>query len=169
MSQMLSSKRATRGQRMTALIGEAVEQDEAFWGADVWESDDESFSEQEVEPDVFDSDFNDTEDEGGSDDEDGEKEAVNAGRKERSSSNRYREPGGPKVKKPLAASSSSSRSAGDDNGEVGDSNATTDVTAPVIRKKKIPRVDSQESGISGPRAIRESTKVKTGQCRPCPT
>ena len=163
MSQMLSSKRATRGQRMTALIGEAVEQDEAFWGADVWESDDESFSEVEVEPDVFDSDFNDTEDEGGSDDEDGEKEAVNAGRKERPSSNRYREPGGPKVKKPLTASSSSSRTEGDEKGEIGDSNAAT-VAAPVIRKKKIQRVDSQESGLSGPRAIRESTKVKTGEC-----
>ena len=165
MSQMLSSKRATRGQRMTALIGEAVEQDEAFWGADVWESDDESFSEEEIEPDVFDSDFNDTEDEGGSDDEDGEKEAVNAGRKERTSSNRYREPGGPRVKKPLTAassSSSSSRNVGEDNGEIEDGEAAT-VAAPVIRKKKIQRVDSQESGISGPRAVRDSTKVKTGQ------
>ena len=166
MSQMLSSKRATRGQRMTALIGEAVEQDEAFWGADVWESDDESFSEEEIEPDVFDSDFNDTEDEGGSDDEDGEKEAVNAGRKERTSSNRYREPGGPRVKKPSTAaassSSSSSRSTGEDNGEIEDGETAT-VAAPVIRKKKIQRVDSQESGISGPRAVRDSTKVKTGQ------
>jgi hypothetical protein len=46
--------------------GDAAEQDETFWGDGIWgESDDESFSEVEVEPDQFDSDFNDTEDEGG--------------------------------------------------------------------------------------------------------
>lgn len=46
--------------------GDAAEQDETFWGDGIWgESDDESFSEIEVEPDQFDSDFNDTEDEGG--------------------------------------------------------------------------------------------------------
>ena len=44
-------------------LGEAADQDEAFWNAEVWkESDDESFSEVEAEPDVFDSDFNETED-----------------------------------------------------------------------------------------------------------
>lgn len=47
-------------------LGDAAEQDETFWGDGIWgESDDESFSEVEVEPDQFDSDFNDTEDEGG--------------------------------------------------------------------------------------------------------
>ena len=112
---MLTAKRATRGLRMTSLIGEiylpyrscrrtlmlpftidafvlvpitttltsspdnantdcvgdAAEQDETFWGDGIWgESDDESFSEVEVEPDQFDSDFNDTEDEGGNSEDD---------------------------------------------------------------------------------------------------
>ena len=109
MSEMLLLTRATRGQRMTSLIGntphqlafelhllnrlisslyvnptplstllgEAVEQDETFWGDGIWgESDDESFSEVEVEPDQFDSDFNDTEDEGGNSED--EEKAVKA-------------------------------------------------------------------------------------------
>ena len=55
-----------------------MEQDETFWGDGIWgESDDESFSEEEAEPDQFDSDFNDTEDEGGS--EDDEKAVKTAG------------------------------------------------------------------------------------------
>ena len=62
--------------------GEAVEQDETFWGDGIWgESDDESFSEVEVEPDQFDSDFNDTEDEGGNT-EDDEKAIKTAGEAE---------------------------------------------------------------------------------------
>lgn len=68
MAQMLENKRATRGKRMAQLVGEAAEEDDAFWGNDIWgegdESDNESYSEEEVEPDLFDSDFNDTEDEG---------------------------------------------------------------------------------------------------------
>lgn len=52
-------------------LGDAAEQDETFWGDGIWgESDDESFSEVEVEPDQFDSDFNDTEDEGGNSEDD---------------------------------------------------------------------------------------------------
>lgn len=69
---MLQNKRATRGLRMSALVDEAVEQDETFWNNEVWVEDesDDSFSEEEIKPDVFDSDFNDTEDEGeGSSDE----------------------------------------------------------------------------------------------------
>lgn len=65
-----------------AYVGEAAEQDETFWGDGIWgESDDESFSEVEVEPDQFDSDFNDTEDEGG-DDEDDEKNAAKGAERE---------------------------------------------------------------------------------------
>lgn len=99
---MLVAKRATRGLRMTSLIGgtrrtnqpqpcqnthfyvsfpiagDAAEQDETFWGDGIWgESDDESFSEVEVEPDQFDSDFNDTEDDGDNS-EDEEKVAKKA-------------------------------------------------------------------------------------------
>ncbi len=74
MSILLVDKRKSRGQRMGALIGEAAEQDEAFWNNDVWAEDesDGSFdeAEEEVKPDEFDSDFNDTEDEGESDESD---------------------------------------------------------------------------------------------------
>ena len=75
MSKLLEDKRKTRGLRMAALVGEAVEQDETFWGDGVWadEGSDDSFSEddEEVKPDVFDSDFNDSED---SDEEDSDGE-----------------------------------------------------------------------------------------------
>jgi hypothetical protein len=57
--------------------GEAADQDETFWGADVWkDDDDESFSEQDDEPDEFDSDFNDTEDDGDDDDDDAEESVA---------------------------------------------------------------------------------------------
>jgi hypothetical protein len=55
---------------MSSLIGEAADQDEVFWNNPIWadEEEDESFSENDeeaqVKPDEFDSDFNDTEDEG---------------------------------------------------------------------------------------------------------
>jgi len=68
MSEMVRDKRATRGQRMSALVGDALDEDNAFYGAEIWEDGDDSdaasFSEEEVKPDEFDSDFNDTEDEG---------------------------------------------------------------------------------------------------------
>ena len=75
---MLESKRATRGLRMAELVGEAADDDEQFWNADIWNEDEdgsdaESFveEEEEVKPDEFDADFNDTEteEESGSDDE----------------------------------------------------------------------------------------------------
>lgn len=76
---MLRDKRATRGKRMSSLVGEAAEEDEQFWGHEIWqenESDNESYSTEEERPDMFDSDFNDSEDD--NDDEestDSEKEA----------------------------------------------------------------------------------------------
>ena len=63
---------------MAELVGEAADDDEQFWNADIWNEDEdgsdaESFveEEEEVKPDEFDSDFNDTEteEESGSDDE----------------------------------------------------------------------------------------------------
>ncbi len=54
MSIMLKEKRATRGKRMTALIGKAAEEDDAFWGTNdtIWDEEDESFSEDNKdEPD----------------------------------------------------------------------------------------------------------------------
>lgn len=142
---------------MTALIGEAAEQDEAFWGADVWESDDDSFSEVEVEPDVFDSDFNDTEDDdNGSSDE--EKEVTKAGKKERTGPNKYKEPGGPKVKKPVETAAATATA----TGAAASSDDKESKPKPVARKK-MRRVDSQDSGFSGSgvREVRHSTKVKT--------
>lgn len=73
---MLSNARSTRGKRMSVLVGKAAEDDEAFWGAgaDVWDdegSDAESYVAEEEKPDLFDSDFNDTEteEESGSEEE----------------------------------------------------------------------------------------------------
>lgn len=72
-------RRSTRGQRMTELVGEALEMDKAFWEHSVWaeaedDSGNESFdeNEEEVKPDVFDSDFNDTETEESDEDEEGQ-------------------------------------------------------------------------------------------------
>jgi hypothetical protein len=91
MSKLLQAKRATRGQRMTQLIGEAADEDEQFWGHGVWndEENDDSFSEEEVKPDVFDSDFNDTEteDEESSDEEDKKKQPTKP-----TKANKYKEP-----------------------------------------------------------------------------
>jgi hypothetical protein len=75
---MASNKRevrANRGQRINELIGEAADQDKLFWENKVWQDEDdssgnESFEEEIVAPDVFDSDFNDTEtEESGEEDE----------------------------------------------------------------------------------------------------
>ena len=66
---------------MSNLIADVVKQGDQFWSNEDWKQDegdedsDSSFEEVEAKPDVFDSDFNDTEDsddeEDGSDDEDG--------------------------------------------------------------------------------------------------
>ena len=58
---------------MNDLVGEDAEKDKAFWEHNIWneedDSDNESFEEEEVKPDQFDSDFNDTEDDASSSDE----------------------------------------------------------------------------------------------------
>lgn len=95
------ARRSTQGQRMTELVGEALEQDETFYNNEVWASDSESsenesfVDEEEDVPDQFDSDFNDSED-----DEDGEDDEENAVRKTEvrqkretgKSDNKYKEP-----------------------------------------------------------------------------
>ena len=70
-------KRATAGRRMTSLVGKAQEADEQFWSHDTWgEEHDEDYDiaeeRQEDLVDVFDSDFNDSEEdeESGSGDDD---------------------------------------------------------------------------------------------------
>ena len=35
-SMLEANKRATRGKRMSELIGEAAEEDEQFWNNDIW-------------------------------------------------------------------------------------------------------------------------------------
>ena len=72
-------RRSTAGQRMTSLVGKALEEDETFWGHDTWaegeDSGNESFHESDedsaLKKDEFDSDFDDSE----SDHEDEEREA----------------------------------------------------------------------------------------------
>lgn len=99
-------RRTTAGKRMNFLTGQALEDDEAFWGHDTWESDNESFhsSDQEEAPDLFDSDFNETEE--SSDEEeaaDAEKEIAEEERKARKRKIGYSE-GGLKVGKPPGGS-----------------------------------------------------------------
>jgi hypothetical protein len=86
-------KRKTAGRRMTALVGEAQEEDDTFWGHNTWAEDDsgnESFHDSDedstLKKDQFDSDFDDSE----SDNEDaeqaaGEEEERQLQRQERSS------------------------------------------------------------------------------------
>ncbi|CAN0414531.1 unnamed protein product, partial [Phaeothamnion confervicola] len=56
-------QRATRGTRMTALVGEAQEQDETFWGDGIWNEDESEYSSEEEEKDIYDTDFNESESE----------------------------------------------------------------------------------------------------------
>jgi len=51
--------RSTRGSRMTRLLGQDAEADEAFWGQEAWqeESSDDAYSTEEEEMDVVDADF----------------------------------------------------------------------------------------------------------------
>jgi hypothetical protein len=180
MSQMLSDKRATRGLRMAELVGEAADQDDAFWGHSTWEegqdSEDEEFSDVEIKPDEFDSDFNDTESESDSDDDSEEEKQRGSERKAKAKANaagsRYKEPGGPARSKAAALS----RGAGE--GESGSGDADAEVGMEVAdegdegaetvtpRKPKLKRASSNISlgsldSSNTPRSVRASTKVKT--------
>ena len=71
---------------MSALIADVVQQGDNFWANEDWkqdegddENDDSSFEEVDAKPDVFDSDFNDTE-ESGSEDEGSDVEAEKPNR-----------------------------------------------------------------------------------------
>jgi YL1 nuclear protein C-terminal domain/YL1 nuclear protein len=79
---MERERRATAGRRMTSLVGKALDDDEAFWGHDTWNDEDDndgndsfrsSDEDSEMKRDEFDSDFDDSEDE----------ENVNADEEER--------------------------------------------------------------------------------------
>ena len=58
-------RRVTAGKRMTFLAGQELENDEAFWTHDTWQEDNESFHSSDAassaEEDVFDSDFDESE------------------------------------------------------------------------------------------------------------
>lgn len=108
MSTLLKEKRSTRGLRMSELVGEALEQDAEFYEHEIWaeEESDDSYEAEEIKPDEFDSDFNDSEDD---DDSDDDEEEVALRKTERSTqrasggggsggggSGRYKEPAKPK-------------------------------------------------------------------------
>lgn len=62
---MERERRVTAGKRMTFLAGQELENDEAFWTHDTWQEDNESFHSSDAassaEEDVFDSDFDESE------------------------------------------------------------------------------------------------------------
>jgi hypothetical protein len=64
---MERERRVTAGKRMTFLAGQELENDEAFWTHDTWQEDNESFHSSDAassaEEDVFDSDFDASENE----------------------------------------------------------------------------------------------------------
>ena len=99
-------ERATRGKRVADLEGSDAENDEEFWGHGTWaeSSDDEVYSTEDEKPDMFDSDFNETEDD--SSDDDTEEASVRrtereSGKAESKRKAVYKEPA--KKKKPAAS------------------------------------------------------------------
>ncbi len=150
---MLREKRATRGLRMADLVGEAADADQAFWGHETWAegqgSDEESFSEEEIKPDEFDSDFNDTESE--SDSEDDSEEEKQRGKDKRdkakvnAAASKYKEPGAPvRPKIALLVPSEGEDSVGEITPKA--KRTKNSVTGPID---------------TSPRSVRESTKTKT--------
>eukprot|EP01039_Chlorochromonas_danica_P002108 gene2108-2302_t len=136
---------------MADLVGQAAEDDDAFWGHEIWQedadaSDAESYSTEEEKPDVFDSDFNDTEDDGDDDDDEGSGSDREASNKR---ANRYKDPSQTK-KRP--APTHSVATGGETDGGV--------EKPPKIAKPRQPRMPFDESEI-GPRTLRQSTKSKT--------
>ena len=158
MSLMLEAKRSTRGLRMDDLVGEAADEDDAFWGHDTWVDGDEeedsgaeSFSEEEAKPDVFDDDFNDTESSSDEDDDEEEKKQVKQDKqkqtKDSTAKNRFKEPGEyvrPKKKtpKPPRIDTEGGMDAGTPVGGVSSSHQT-----PAMKRRR--SVDSLGSGGSG--------------------
>jgi hypothetical protein len=65
---MLQEKRATRGKRMSSLVGKALEEDDEFYQAEIWkegdDSENDSFSGESEHSDQFDTDFDESEESG---------------------------------------------------------------------------------------------------------
>eukprot|EP01033_Poteriospumella_lacustris_P000025 gene25-14_t len=169
---MLESKRATRGTRMNALVGQAADDDDAFWGNDVWQegggSDEESFRtvDDDDKPDEFDSDFNDSEsDDDEEEDEEEEKAAQKGGKVQAKVTNRYKDPallkkakGG--IKNPFAQTETNEEDAmdvddGNNDGEKTSLNHGESSNQP---RKAVRKHVTYELA---PRTVRDSTKTKT--------
>ena len=159
---MLKSKRATRGLRMADLVGEAADEDETFWTHDTWAegSDDDEFSEEEVKPDVYDSDFNDTESDSDSE-EDSDEEVLRKTEKktktkESVAGNRYKEPGVIAPKQKVAAPKTTTGGDGIGGGSSSSSSASM-TPRPMKRSSSSTSVGSTDT----PRSLRGSTKEKS--------
>jgi len=164
MSDMLREKRATRGLRMADLVGEAAEQDDAFWNHETWaegeedeeDSGNESFSEEEIKPDVFDSDFNDSETESDSDADSEEDKQRGKERREKAKASaaksKFREPGGSKPIISFGADAAAE--------EEGDRAAGTSTPKPKAAGSEA-RGSASVLFDSTPRTMRDSTKART--------
>lgn len=165
---MLEAKRATRGKRMNLLVGQAAEDDDAFWGNEVWEegegSDEDSFhtADEEEKPDEFDSDFNESETEDEEDeDEEAEKAAQKGGRVQSKATNRYKDP----------AFANKSKAKGIKNPFAEAENGSMDVDGVEIDNSEEPSKPKESVKMSrekkivmhemGERTVRSSTKSKT--------
>lgn len=111
---MERSIRSTRGKRFTELVGEEADKDKAFWEHSTWNEDEddsgnESYeeNEEELKPDVFDSDFNDSEDDESEEDEEENLRKSNK-RKAPKTKNTYKEP--KIIKRKITTSTSTSTS-----------------------------------------------------------
>lgn len=157
---------------MNALVGQAAEDDDAFWGNEVWQegggSDEESFRtvDDEDKPDEFDSDFNDSESEDDEEeDEEEEKAAQRGGKVQAKVTNRYKDPallkkakGG--IKNPFAQTETNDEDAmdvddDDNDGERASLNHGESSNQPrkAVRKHVTYEIT--------PRTVRDSTKTKT--------
>ncbi len=147
---MLLAKRASRGKRMTSLVGKAAEDDEAFWGHDVWNeegSEADSYVQEEEKPDEFDSDFDETESEEESDSEE-EKQATRTKKTQdkKMVNNRYKDP-----------KSRANRNSDDTLLEGPSDNISTSVSVTAKKHSSHPSTTQPFT----PRAVRDSTKAKT--------
>lgn len=162
---------------MADLVGQAAEDDEQFWGNEVWNEDEdgsdaESFEEdeEEVKPDEFDSDFNDTEteEESGSDDEKKMQKSARAQQVISTTSVLHSLVGSPKhvisnthshiqVKSSKATNVYKDPTTGSGANRVASKRRQTDDNGDPITKRKA--VEAYDGPME--RSVRDSTKAKT--------
>ncbi|KAL9242232.1 hypothetical protein vseg_016252 [Gypsophila vaccaria] len=151
------TSRATRGKRMTKLLDEEAEEDEAFWNQDALkeeENDDEYEDEGDV-ADEFDSDF----DEDVSDRDDGEQNEAEARAKDRPPKKRLMYTGKPPPKKRRKDLSKLEKSVRDEmRGDVAVSDEAVDdekLSEPVSTPDQAEDTDE----IEGEKVVRKSTRT----------